>query len=91
MDHMHISGTEPSSLILKNIWYTILQQNVLTNHLLDVIIFMPPFEKGGVYCFAQVGRYVCNHIYTTAIFLLLYLSLCTLDECSALFHFYGLA
>ena len=22
------------------------------------IIFMPPFEKGGAYCFAHVGRYV---------------------------------
>ena len=21
-------------------------------------IFMPPFEKGGAYCFAHVGRYV---------------------------------
>ena len=23
-----------------------------------LLIFMPPFEKGGAYCFAHVGRYV---------------------------------
>ena len=27
----------------------------------DVII-MPPFEKGGAYCFAPVGRYVCRYV-----------------------------
>ena len=23
-----------------------------------LLLFMPPFEKGGAYCFAHVGRYV---------------------------------
>ena len=26
------------------------------------IIFMPPFEKGGAYCFAPVGRYVSMYV-----------------------------
>ena len=25
-------------------------------------IFMPPFEKGGAYCFAHVGRSVCRSV-----------------------------
>ena len=25
------------------------------------IFFMPPFEKGGAYCFAHVGRSVCRY------------------------------
>ena len=27
-------------------------------YLSNIDIFMPPFEKGGAYCFAHVGRYV---------------------------------
>ena len=23
---------------------------------------MPPFEKGGAYCFVPVGRYVCRYV-----------------------------
>ena len=26
------------------------------------IMFMPPFEKGGAYCFAHVGRYVGQYV-----------------------------
>ena len=25
-------------------------------------MFMPPFEKGGAYCFAHVGRYVSRYV-----------------------------
>ena len=27
-------------------------------NLISSLIFMPPFEEGGAYCFAHVGRYV---------------------------------
>ena len=29
---------------------------------LQTSIFMPPFETGGAYCFAHVGRYVGRYV-----------------------------
>ena len=28
----------------------------------ECVLFMPPFEKGGAYCVAPVGRYVCRYV-----------------------------
>ena len=38
------------------LWYFLMRERVFFH------IFMPPFEKGGAYCFAPVCRYVGRYV-----------------------------
>ena len=44
--------------------YVLLGWLLVLGHYKEVylIIFMPPFEKGGAYCVAHVGRSVCRSV-----------------------------
>ena len=55
---IHVSARKSMLFAMIAYWYSQIWITWMEREPYTDLIFMPPFEKGGAYCFAPVGRYV---------------------------------